>query len=197
MTQAENPSLLPTVQVQIIPSVRCCKIICPASVAGDVNNPVNFSVIEIGIETFSCSAAWKQSLWFPLEESDCESNVVTYTAVIQGMFEKGRVDEALTNGCGRECHKRLVLQLAGGVFAKDEWFGKLEAVCGPVLDSDVYSVLGAGLCRQGYLVEAASIVGTMAERGMKARAPYVDGVVQELKAAGENELVFQLMDIGG
>ncbi|KAL5972652.1 hypothetical protein ACLOJK_039457 [Asimina triloba] len=132
----------------------------------------------------------------------CYSSLVVSLLRIKDLLEAEKlVRKMLESGVrpdGLACESLIKeLCLAERVLDGYQWFGKLEAVCGPVLDSDVYSVLVAGLCQQGHLVEAASIVGTMAERGMKARAPFVDGVVQELKAAGENELAFRLMDIGG
>ncbi|XP_058101184.1 pentatricopeptide repeat-containing protein At5g47360 [Magnolia sinica] len=112
--------------------------------------------------------------------------------LVRRMLDSGVTPDGLASGS-------LIkdLCLAGRALDGFRFFHEVEKVCGLLLDSDVYSVLVAGLCRQGHLVEAAAVVGVMVARGIRARAPYIDGVVEELKAAGDNELALHLLGIGG
>ncbi|XP_077231190.1 pentatricopeptide repeat-containing protein At5g47360-like [Tasmannia lanceolata] len=77
------------------------------------------------------------------------------------------------------------------------WYYEIEKDCLSAVDSDVYSVLLAGLCEQDHLVEAATLIDVMVERGIRLRAPYVNRIVEHLKKTGENDLVLRLRSIGG
>uniref|UniRef100_A0A5B6Z4J4 Putative Tetratricopeptide repeat-like superfamily protein isoform 1 n=1 Tax=Davidia involucrata TaxID=16924 RepID=A0A5B6Z4J4_DAVIN len=68
--------------------------------------------------------------------------------------------------------------------------------CLSSIDSDIYSVLLAGLCQESHLMEAAKLAGMMVERGIKLKAPYMGDIVEHLKNSGEKELVSHITSMG-
>ncbi|PIA64217.1 hypothetical protein AQUCO_00100002v1 [Aquilegia coerulea] len=63
------------------------------------------------------------------------------------------------------------------------------------VDSDISSILLAGLCQQGHLVEAARLINAMVERKIKLKAPYADSIFESLHKSGESELALHLMRV--
>lgn len=63
------------------------------------------------------------------------------------------------------------------------------------IDTDIYSILLAGLCQEKILVEAAKLAKLMVERGVRLQASYVDDVVKHLKNSDEEELVSRISRI--
>lgn len=74
------------------------------------------------------------------------------------------------------------------------WFCEFEKDC---VDPVVYFVLLLGLCQRGHLVEAATVIDMMIERGVRVKDPYADAIVDELKKAGQDELALRLLGSGG
>lgn len=57
------------------------------------------------------------------------------------------------------------------------------------IDSDIYSLLLAGLIENNYLVEAENLAGLMSERDIQLKPPYLEHVVDYLKSSGKSELL--------
>lgn len=76
------------------------------------------------------------------------------------------------------------------------WFREIEKQCVSSVDSDAYSALLMGLCCQGHMAEATTMISMMIEGGIQAKSLYVDSIVEELKKAGESELASRLVSIG-
>ncbi|KAA8547792.1 hypothetical protein F0562_004221 [Nyssa sinensis] len=90
--------------------------------------------------------------------------------------------------------RRLCLE--GRVLDGFHLYDEIERLgCLTSIDSDIYSVLLAGLCQGSYLMEAAKLARMMVERGIQLKAPYVDNIVKHLKNSGEDELVSNAMAI--
>ncbi|GLT49141.1 hypothetical protein SLA2020_227190 [Shorea laevis] len=60
------------------------------------------------------------------------------------------------------------------------------------MDSDIFSILLAGLCQQGHLVESEKLARLMLEKGIWLKVPYANRIVENLKKSGDKELVIQL-----
>ncbi|XP_010248190.1 PREDICTED: pentatricopeptide repeat-containing protein At5g47360 [Nelumbo nucifera] len=65
------------------------------------------------------------------------------------------------------------------------------------LDSDTYSILLMGLCREGHLVEATELVGAMVEKKVQLKGPYIGDIVELLKKSGQRELALHVASIRG
>uniref|UniRef100_A0A2P2MXL6 Pentatricopeptide repeat-containing protein At5g47360 n=1 Tax=Rhizophora mucronata TaxID=61149 RepID=A0A2P2MXL6_RHIMU len=63
------------------------------------------------------------------------------------------------------------------------------------VDSDIYSVLLAGLCEQNHLVEAAKLAQSMLGKRVPLKATYVDKIVAHLRKYGDEQLVAELVGI--
>ncbi|KAK9149794.1 hypothetical protein Scep_008551 [Stephania cephalantha] len=60
------------------------------------------------------------------------------------------------------------------------------------IDSDIYGILLAGLCERSHLNEAAKLANITFDKGIRLKAPFVDGVLEYLNLAGEGELASRL-----
>lgn len=67
--------------------------------------------------------------------------------------------------------------------------------CILTIDSDIYSILLAGLCQNGHLLEAANLAAVMVEKGIKLKFPYAEVTVNHLKNIGELELVSHILTL--
>ncbi|WOH11228.1 hypothetical protein DCAR_0830708 [Daucus carota subsp. sativus] len=65
--------------------------------------------------------------------------------------------------------------------------------CILTIDSDIYSILLAGLCQDGHLLEAANLAGVMVEKGIGLKPPYAEIAIDHLKNLGELELVSHIL----
>ncbi|KAK2997169.1 hypothetical protein RJ639_025632 [Escallonia herrerae] len=70
------------------------------------------------------------------------------------------------------------------------WIEKLG--CLSYIDTDIYSILLAGLCQEKHSAEAAKLARIMLERRIQLKAPYVDNIVEHLKNSEDMELLLQL-----
>ncbi|XP_059657608.1 pentatricopeptide repeat-containing protein At5g47360 [Cornus florida] len=64
------------------------------------------------------------------------------------------------------------------------------------IDSDIYSILLAGLCRESHLVEAATLARLMIKKGIQPKTPYVDDIIEYLKNSGNMELMAHIARMG-
>ncbi|CAI9764210.1 unnamed protein product [Fraxinus pennsylvanica] len=62
----------------------------------------------------------------------------------------------------------------------------------PATDSEIYSIILAGLCEKSHLVEAAKLANLMVERRIKLKPPYVQNIVEYLKNYGEEDLASRI-----
>lgn len=65
----------------------------------------------------------------------------------------------------------------------------------PAIDSEIYSIILAGLCEKSHLVEAAKLANLMVERRIKLEPPYVQNIVEYLKNHGEEDLASHIGSI--
>ncbi|KAJ8556450.1 hypothetical protein K7X08_032202 [Anisodus acutangulus] len=64
------------------------------------------------------------------------------------------------------------------------------------IDSDIYSILMAGLCEEKHLVEAAKLANLMVEKGVKLKGPYVKNVIECLRhCCGKEDLASSIANI--
>ncbi|KAF5733625.1 pentatricopeptide repeat-containing protein [Tripterygium wilfordii] len=63
------------------------------------------------------------------------------------------------------------------------------------IDSDTYSILLIGLCKQNHMLEAAYLVRSMLERGIRLRVSDLNQISEHLKKFGDKELITQLAGI--
>ncbi|KAH1113615.1 hypothetical protein J1N35_006993 [Gossypium stocksii] len=63
------------------------------------------------------------------------------------------------------------------------------------IDTDIYSILLVGLCRQSHSVEAVKLARLMLRKRIRLEAPYVDEIIEHLKNSTDKELVTQLSRI--
>ncbi|KAH7835586.1 hypothetical protein Vadar_027622 [Vaccinium darrowii] len=63
-----------------------------------------------------------------------------------------------------------------------------KAGCLSSIDTDIYSILLAGLCKEGFSVEAAQLARLMVEKRIQLKAPLMDDIVEHLKNSDEKEL---------
>ncbi|XP_065857561.1 pentatricopeptide repeat-containing protein At5g47360 [Euphorbia lathyris] len=64
------------------------------------------------------------------------------------------------------------------------------------MDSDICSILLAGLCQEGNSVEAVKLARSMLQKKISIKHPYVNKVLHHLKKLGDEELVTELATIG-
>ncbi|GAV68204.1 PPR domain-containing protein/PPR_2 domain-containing protein [Cephalotus follicularis] len=64
------------------------------------------------------------------------------------------------------------------------------------IDSDIYSILLAGLCQQSHLIEASKFARLVLEKRIPLNAIYVDGIVEHLKKSGDQELATHFTRLG-
>ncbi|KAL2458746.1 Pentatricopeptide repeat-containing protein [Forsythia ovata] len=65
----------------------------------------------------------------------------------------------------------------------------------PAIDSDICSIMLAGLCEKSHLVEAAKLATLMVERRIQLKSPYVQNIVEYLKNYGEDDLASHIGSI--
>lgn len=63
------------------------------------------------------------------------------------------------------------------------------------IDSDIYSILLVGLCRENHLMEATKLATIMLKKGVSLRPPYRDSAIDVLNKYGEKGIVNQLTGI--
>ncbi|KAK5843504.1 hypothetical protein PVK06_005961 [Gossypium arboreum] len=63
------------------------------------------------------------------------------------------------------------------------------------IDTDIYSILLVGLCRQSHSVETVKLARLMLRKRICLEAPYVDEIIEHLKNSSDKELVTQLSRI--
>ncbi|KAK4364462.1 hypothetical protein RND71_015820 [Anisodus tanguticus] len=64
------------------------------------------------------------------------------------------------------------------------------------IDSDIYSILMAGLCEEKHLVEAAKLANLMVEKGIKLKGPYVKNIIECLRhCCGKEDLASSIGNI--
>ncbi|TYJ47132.1 hypothetical protein E1A91_A02G166600v1 [Gossypium mustelinum] len=63
------------------------------------------------------------------------------------------------------------------------------------IDTDIYSILLVGLCRQSHSVETVKLARLMLRKRICLEAPYVDEIIEHLKNSTDKELVTQLSRI--
>ncbi|KAH7514210.1 hypothetical protein FEM48_Zijuj11G0064700 [Ziziphus jujuba var. spinosa] len=68
--------------------------------------------------------------------------------------------------------------------------------CLSSIDSDIYSILLVGLCRQKHSLEAVKLARVMLKKGIRPQAPYIDSIVKIIKNSEDEELVNNLTIIG-
>ncbi|XAR59648.1 hypothetical protein NMG60_11015562 [Bertholletia excelsa] len=82
------------------------------------------------------------------------------------------------------------LCLRGRVLDGLYFYNEIEKLgCMSSVDTDIYSILLAGLCNESHLVEAANLARVMIERRIQLKTPYVEYIIKHLKNSGEKELV--------
>lgn len=63
------------------------------------------------------------------------------------------------------------------------------------MDSDIYSILMAGLCEANHLVEAAKLASLMVGKGIQLKGPFVKNVVECLRYCGKEDLASSIGNI--
>ncbi|XP_060207393.1 pentatricopeptide repeat-containing protein At5g47360 [Lycium barbarum] len=63
------------------------------------------------------------------------------------------------------------------------------------MDSDIYSILMAGLCKANHLVQAAKLASLMVEKGIRLKGPYVKDVIECLRHCGKEDLASSIGNI--
>ncbi|KAK9101832.1 hypothetical protein Sjap_019086 [Stephania japonica] len=72
-------------------------------------------------------------------------------------------------------------------------FEEIENIDSSVtIDSDIYGVLLSGLCQRSHLKEAAKLANIMFDKGIRLKAPFVEGILEYLNLSGEGELASRL-----
>lgn len=61
--------------------------------------------------------------------------------------------------------------------------------CLSTIDSDIYSILLVGLSEQKHFSEAVKLARLMLKKGIRPKAPYVDGIRKNMKNYGDEEIV--------
>ncbi|KAJ8526741.1 hypothetical protein K7X08_029218 [Anisodus acutangulus] len=61
------------------------------------------------------------------------------------------------------------------------------------IDSDIYSILMAGLCEENHLVEAAKLACLMVGKGIQLKGPYVMNVMECLRHCGKEDLASNIV----
>lgn len=65
----------------------------------------------------------------------------------------------------------------------------------PAVDSEIYSIILAGLCEKSHLVEAAKLANLMVERRIQLKPPYFQNIVEYLEKSGEEDLASRIGSI--
>ncbi|KAM7465335.1 hypothetical protein LguiB_012897 [Lonicera macranthoides] len=144
-------------------------------------------------------AAYKLIDW--VVERDYVSNSECYSSLVVSLSRKRKSEEAeklfrrmLTSAVKPDGLASSImirgLCLEGRVLEGFYLYNEIEKLgCMSSIDSDIYSIVLVGLCKENHLVEAANLAKVMAEKGIQLKAPYVDHIVEYLKNSGETELV--------
>ncbi|KAB2036882.1 hypothetical protein ES319_D03G033300v1 [Gossypium barbadense] len=136
-----------------------------------------------------------------VSNSDCYSSLVLALIRInrlneaEKLFRKMLVSGAKPSGIAcstmiREiCHEGRVLD---GFCLYNE-IERMQYISS--IDTDIFSILLVGLCRQSHSVEAVKLARLMLRRRICLEAPYVDEIIKHLKNSTDKELVPQLSRI--
>ncbi|KAM3322107.1 pentatricopeptide repeat-containing protein [Capsicum chacoense] len=63
------------------------------------------------------------------------------------------------------------------------------------IDSDIYSILMAGLCEANHLAEAAKLANLMVVKGIQLKGPFVKNVIECLKRCGKEDLASNIGNV--
>ncbi|XP_009798766.1 pentatricopeptide repeat-containing protein At5g47360-like [Nicotiana sylvestris] len=63
------------------------------------------------------------------------------------------------------------------------------------MDSDIYSILMAGLCEENHLVEAAKLASLMVGKGIQLKGPCTKNVIEYLRRCGKEDLASSIGSI--
>jgi pentatricopeptide repeat protein len=63
------------------------------------------------------------------------------------------------------------------------------------IDTEIYSILLIGLCRENHLTEATKLAKIMLRKSVPLRTPYKESAIDILRKYGEKDLVNQLAAI--
>ncbi|KAI3459942.1 hypothetical protein Pfo_016605 [Paulownia fortunei] len=63
------------------------------------------------------------------------------------------------------------------------------------IDSDIYSILLAGLCQENHFVEAARLVNIMVEGRIHLKPPHAENIIKHLNTSGEYDLASEVSSI--
>lgn len=141
-------------------------------------------------------------------ERDYVSNGECYSSLVVSLLRNRKSEEAeklfrrmLTSAVKPDglASSMMVrgLCLQGRVLDGFYLYNEIEKLgCMSSIDSDIYSIVLVGLCKQNHLVEAAKLARLMVERGIQLKAPYVDCIVKYLKNSGETVLVSHFSRLG-
>ncbi|TYI40688.1 hypothetical protein ES332_A02G180500v1 [Gossypium tomentosum] len=123
------------------------------------------------------------------------SNSDCYSSLAEKLFRKMLVSGAKPSGIAcstmiREiCREERVLD---GFCLYNE-IERMQYISS--IDTDIYSILLVGLCRQSHSVETVKLARLMLRKRICLEAPYVDEIIEHLKNSTDKELVTQLSRI--
>lgn len=63
------------------------------------------------------------------------------------------------------------------------------------IDSDISSILLAGLCQENHFIEAAKVVNTMVERRIHLKSPHAERIMKHLNISGQHDLASDVSSI--